>query len=89
MMEIVEKRLSELKHPEQNVRMHSQKQIKEYCRSISSSVIFSMVSSSRLRITYPLAADLRTISIGSSRIGAKRGRALLGVSSHFSRPKAR
>ena len=35
MMEIVEKRLSELKHPEQNVRMHSQKQIKEYCRSIS------------------------------------------------------
>lgn len=35
MMQIVEKRLSELKHPEQNVRMHSQKQIKEYCRSIS------------------------------------------------------
>ena len=35
MMEIVEKRLSELKRPEQNVRMHSQKQIKEYCRSIS------------------------------------------------------
>ena len=35
MMEIVEKRLSELKHPAQNVRMHSQKQIKEYCRSIS------------------------------------------------------
>ena len=35
MMEIIEKRLSELKHPEQNVRMHSQKQIKEYCRSIS------------------------------------------------------
>lgn len=35
MMEIVEKRLSELKHPEQNVRMHSQKQIKEYCRSIA------------------------------------------------------
>lgn len=35
MMQIVEKRLSELKHPDQNVRMHSQKQIKEYCRSIS------------------------------------------------------
>ena len=35
MMEIVEKRLSELKHPAQNVRMNSQKQIKEYCRSIS------------------------------------------------------
>src|SRR5699024_3895928 len=35
MMEIIEKRLSELNHPAQNVRMHSQKQIKEYCRSIS------------------------------------------------------
>lgn len=34
MMEVIEKRLSELKHPAQNVRMHGQKQIKEYCRSV-------------------------------------------------------
>ena len=29
MMEIVEKRLSELKHPAQNVRMHSQKHMRK------------------------------------------------------------
>jgi len=33
-MKIVEKRLADLHHPEINVRMHSKKQIDEYCRSI-------------------------------------------------------
>lgn len=33
-MKIVEKRLADLRHPEINVRMHSKKQIDEYCRSI-------------------------------------------------------
>lgn len=33
-MDVVQIRLSELKRPKRNVRMHSQKQIDEYCRSV-------------------------------------------------------
>lgn len=34
-MEIVKKKLSELKHPEKNVRRHTEKQLKEYVRSVN------------------------------------------------------
>ena len=58
-------------------------------RRSSSIVMFIIVSSSLLRITYPLDADLLTISTGTRRIGAYLGFWLEGVSYHLRSPRAR
>ncbi len=63
--------------------------IPKSCRSISSRVMFIWGSSSRRRITYPLWADFRTISMGSSTSGAYLAFSLTSDSYHFKNPSAR
>ena len=59
------------------------------CFNSSTSVMFNIISSSLVRIIYPLEPPRRTMSTGNNKIGAKRGFTLLGDSYHFSIPKTR
>ena len=59
------------------------------CFSNSTSVMFSMISSSLVRMVYLLVPPRRMMSTGSSSMGAKRGFTLLVDSYHFRMPKTR